>query len=50
MSCWLIATGVLKLACCQPDSVSPVAVVEARSVPVVVQRLTLWLPVMLGSL
>ncbi len=35
----VIATGVAKLTCCQPEAVSPVNVADARSVPLLLQRL-----------
>ena len=40
-----IATGA-KLTCCQPEAVSPVKVAVARRVPVLLQRLPTWVPVL----
>ena len=40
----LIATGLAKLTCCQPEAVSPVNVAVARSVPEAVQRWPTWVP------
>jgi hypothetical protein len=42
----VIATGVVKFTCCQPDAVSPVKVAVARRVPVLDQRLPTWVPVL----
>ena len=42
----VIATGVPKLTCCQPEAVSPVKVAWASWVPPVVQRRPMWVPVL----
>ena len=42
--------GVEKLACCQPVAVSPVKVTVARRVPVLVQRVPVWVPVLAADL
>jgi len=44
------ATGVAKLACCQPLEVSPVKFTVARRVPAVVHRLPVWAPVLPAGL
>ena len=46
----VIATGLAKVACCQPEAVSPVKVTLARSVPVLVQRFPTWVPVLAAPL
>ncbi len=45
-----IATGVEKLTCCQPVAVSPVKVACASSVPLALQRLPTWVPVLAADL
>ena len=42
----VIATGVEKLTCCQPEAVSFVNVAVASSVPVLDQRLPTCVPVL----
>ena len=46
----VIGTGVAKLTCCQPEAVSLVKVAGASSVPVLVQRLPTWVPVLVLAL
>jgi hypothetical protein len=41
-----ISTGAGKVTCCQPEAVSPVNVALARRVPVLLQRLPVWVPVL----
>jgi hypothetical protein len=45
-----MATGEEKLACCQPDAVSPVNVTVESFVPVLVHRLPMWEPVLVVPL
>jgi len=45
-----IATGVEKLACCQPEAVSFLNVTLARSVPPFDQSFPVWVPVFCGPL
>ena len=40
------ATGEAKLACCQPEAVSPVKVAVASRVPALVQSGPMWVPVL----
>jgi len=42
----VIATGVAKFACCQPDAVSLPNVTEASFVPDADHRLPTWVPVL----
>ena len=42
----VIATGVAKLTCCQPEAVSPVKVAVASWVPVRLHRWPTWVPVL----
>jgi hypothetical protein len=44
------ATGVARLTCCQPEAVSPVKVAVASFVPVLLQRLPTWVPVLVECL
>ena len=46
----VMATGVAKLACCQPEAVSLVKVTCARNVPVLLHRLPTCVPVFVGPL
>ena len=46
----LMATGVAKVTCCQPDADSLVNVAEASFVPLDVQRLPMCVPVFLADL
>ena len=43
-------TGMAKLACCQPEAVSPVNVTVPSRVPVLLQRLPMWVPVFAAAL
>ncbi len=45
-----IATGLEKLTCCQPEELSPVKFAWASSVPLLVQRLPTWVPVLVEAL
>ena len=45
-----MATGVAKVTCCQPELVSPVKVAVASSVPVLVHRLPMCVPVLAAAL
>ncbi len=42
----VIATGVAKVACCQPEALSPVKVTDASFVPVADHRFPTWVPVL----
>ena len=42
----LIATGLPKLTCCQPEAVSPLKVASASWVPSAVHRCPTWVPVL----
>ena len=44
------ATGVLKFACCHPEADSPEKVTVASRVPVELQRLPVWVPVLPATL
>ena len=46
----LIAIGLARFICCQPDAVSPVNVTDARSVPVRVHKWPTWVPVLFANL
>ena len=46
----LIATGVVKFTCCQPEAVSPVKVAVASNVPVLDHRFATWVPVLVLAL
>jgi hypothetical protein len=46
----VIATGVEKLTSCHPEAVSLMKVALARSVPLLVQRLPRWVPVLVLAL
>ena len=46
----VIATGVLRLASCQPLAVSPVNAIVASSCPVVVHRWPVCVPVFVAPL
>ena len=43
-------TGVEKLACCQPEAVSPVKVTCASFVPPEVHSVPTWVPVLAAAL
>lgn len=45
----VIATGVAKLTCCQPDAVSPLKVAVASFVPALLHRLPTCVPVLVGA-
>ena len=46
----VIATGVPRLASCQPLALSPLKVAVASSCPVVVHRWPVWVPVFVAPL
>ena len=46
----VMATGVAKFTCCQPEALSPENVAEARFVPVLDQRLPTCVPVFEAAL
>ncbi len=46
----VMATGVEKLACCQPDVVSPLKVTVASRAPVWLHRWPTWRPVLAALL
>ena len=46
----VIATGVAKLTCCQPEAVSPLNVAVASFVPVADHRFPMWVPVLAALL
>jgi len=45
-----IWTGLAKVTCCQPEADSLVKVASASSCPPVVQRLPMWVPVLVAAL
>jgi len=45
-----MVTGVANVTCCQPEAVSPLNVALPRSVPVPVQSLPTWVPVLAAPL
>ena len=46
----LIATGFEKLTCCHPEALSPVKLADASSVPPVLHRLPMCVPVFVLAL
>jgi hypothetical protein len=46
----VIATGVVKFTCCQPDAVSPLNVAVASWVPVLLHRVPVCVPVLVEPL
>ena len=45
-----MGTGLENSTCCQPEAVSPVNVAVVSSVPLLVQRLATWVPVLVLAL
>ena len=46
----VVGTGLENSTCCQPQAVSPVNVTVVSNVPLLVQRLATWVPVLVLAL